>query len=171
MILNTDQWIRLQTNVKEALPWFQKYDLFPGRRVVFEKISDSTLHELQQIRKVDDWSIFLKDISEENRIELECIINFANGRKSIDWSDFSDNYRELKDDFLLHLECKEEYKKGWKVRHNYFGLKFDSTSFIHYDLKDRSYNGMVWVCQNSNKNETWGIAISEKEYVPISVEF
>ena len=169
MILNTTQWLKLQDNIKKALPFFEKYLLFGEGITTFKKIVNSTLYQLQQVRKYEDWDKFLEDIPKEKKLEPELVINFANSTSNIDWPSRTEDRTKEERPLYKALESKENYEKGWRLHHNIFGFKFDAVTRIHYNTEQ--YDGIVYIHYTSDKVDSWGIMISENEYIPISVEF
>ena len=174
MILDNTQWIRLQKTVQDALPFFKTYNLFPEVIKSFEKVSGASLYELQQIRTPDDWPKFLEDLKEDERISLALIVNFANGYRDIDWPYWSsENYDKWTGEFKDNLSKGEEWSKSWVLNHEIF-IKCTTKSFLHIDPS--LYGKGIWYSRQSElgdgkKHEEWGLVISERNYVPISVEF
>jgi len=180
MILDNTQWIRLQKTVKSALPFFKEYNLYPNAIGIFEKIADSSLYELQQIRTYDDWPTFVGDTNEENKsdclMDLAIILNFANGVRSIDWPYYTskeNHYQELMKEFKENLKKNEEWYKSWGISHTFFG-KYSTQSFLHIDPD--LYGKGIWythkvIFEDGKYKKGVGLVVSEREYVPISVEF
>ena len=180
MILDNTQWIRLQKTVQQALPFFKTYNLYPEIIKSFERVSDASLYELQQIRTYDDWPIFLGNVKEEDKsnllADLAMILNFANGVRGIDWPYYSskeNHYQELMKEFKENLKKNEEWRKSWGINHTFFG-KYSVGSFLHID--PNLYGKGVWYSKkvdfdNGKYKKEIGLVVSEKDYVPISVEF
>lgn len=174
MLFNFTQWERLQECVSVSKDWFKENGLFKQGLPTFEKIAESTLHELSQIRKFDDWYTFLEDIPEENRLPPRLIVNFVNCINVIDWPDSERTkfLKELKD----NIATETEYSKIWIVHHNLFAIDRYYKTFIDYN--PNKYGGIVListnVCDkdgNDTGKDTWGIMCSNRNYVPISVDF
>ena len=175
MILDNTQWIRLQKTVQEALPFFKTYNLYPEIIKSFEKVSDASLYELQQVRRYEDWPVFLKDLKESEMAPIEMVINFTNGKAgSIDWPWWDDeDYDKLTKEFFSNLESGNEWSKSWSLKHTLFG-SYIVKSFLHIDPS--LYGKGIWyshktILDDGKYHKEWGLVISKKNFVPISVEF
>ena len=166
MILNFEQWIRLQDNVYDAKNWFAGVGLFKGYIETFQKIAYVTRHELSQIRGEDYWvKEFCKDIPEDKRLPLNLVLNFGNFRKQIDWPWDEEANLKLTQDFRNYVGGDEDWQIKWRVKHSLCGSSHETDTFLHYVHDD--FGGVVWVVETNPYNEYYpkeqlGIVINEK---------
>lgn len=153
MLLDAQQWFRLQANISYALPFFRQNGILKGGTL--EKISDSTLHQVLQIRKPEDWDEFTKDI--ENPLPLGLVMNFANCLHPIPWP-WSGNARR---DALYLLS------KGQPLNVRWIDLMGEKIT-LH---NNPDIYGIVFMHTETEHRHDIGIMVSDRLYIPVTVNF
>lgn len=169
MLLNAEQWQRLHKTVKETLPWFMGKGLFYGRIGILQEIASSSLHDLYQIRKTEDYGTFAGGFP--NPLPLPLILNFANGPRSIDWpfTKGSTQQNEVRERLAGGISNRIETTVRWTRKHDFFG-PFEETCSLDYDPV--AFGGIIELF--AERTAVWsgiGIMCGDDSYIPCSIAF
>ena len=159
MILNCTQWQRLQDNVREALPWFEKKGLLKDHMDSLEKLSGSTLHEVMQIRDRRSYEVFMA--AAENPLPLDMVINFANPARPIPFPGVTaDRIRPVLD------KLEKDGFVSWKFSRWTERITFS----LHRNESPVMLGGIIFT-RCADHDDGMGIMVSDRLYIPISVGF
>lgn len=159
MILDCTQWKRLQEQISEALPWFRGKNLLKDHLGSLEKLSGSTLHEVMQIRDRRSYEVFMTGV--ENPLPLDMVINFANPARPIPFPGVtSDRVRPVLD------KLEKDGYVSWE-----FSRWTERIAFSLHRNESPDMPGGIIFTRCADHDDRMGIMVSDRLYIPISVEF